>query len=116
MRPFKQWTRKEFEILPDISELDNCPEEADSLVILPTNNLHDSGYRIMYFAVISDNKPICKIAGYSDVIELSSHSPFKQFAPLWHIDCLEVSGLLRIYCDVPIKFYEGSTFEVYPKQ
>lgn len=63
-KTFERWTRKDFESLPDISELNEKPEIADSLVILPTRRLHDSGYRIMHFAVIVNNKPATRCHYY----------------------------------------------------
>ena len=116
-----RWTRKDFEALPDISELNEKPEIADSLVILPTRRLHDSGYRIMHFAVIVNNKPVCKMMGCSDVMKIggiagcNGKATFSQIVPVgWSIDCLATSGLLRLFCDTRIRLTPPlSTFEVY---
>lgn len=120
-KTFERWTRKDFEALPDISELNDKPEIVDSLVILPTRRMHDSGYRIMHFAAIVNNKPICRLAGCSDVIKIggiagyNGKSTLNQVVPIgWSIDCLATSGLLRLFCDTRIRLTPPfSTFEVY---
>lgn len=120
-KTFERWTRKDFEALPDISELNEKPEIADSLVILPTRRLHDSGYRIMHFAVIVNNKPVCKMMGCSDVMKIggtagyNGKATFSQIVPVgWSIDCLATSGLLRLFCDTRIRLTPPlSTFDVY---
>lgn len=122
-KSFERWTRKEFDALPDINELVQRPEEADSLVILPTRHMHDSGFRIMHFAVIVGDKPICKLAGCSDVMKLggvrgwNGNNPSESRAMGWSIDCLKTSGLLRLFCDTRIRLSAPwSTFDVYFKE
>lgn len=119
-KSFEWWTRKDFESLPSINELAQRPTYADSLVILPTRQIHDSGFRVMHFAVIVDNKPICKLAGCSDVMKLggtggwNGDNPSEARAMGWSIDCLKISGLLRLFCDTRIRLTEPwSTFDVY---
>lgn len=42
-----------------------------SIVILPTDDMHDSGYRCMDFVAVNrDHKPICRLSGCSDVLHL----------------------------------------------
>lgn len=120
-KSFSHWTRKDFEMLPDISTLAEKPAEAASLVILPTKQAHDSGYRILNFAVIVNNKPICKIVGCFDLLRLGSSDGLhggrlpKPYKPVgWNIDCLATSGLLRIFCDMPLVLTpQMSTFDMY---
>lgn len=120
-KSFSLWTRKDFEILPDISTLAEKPAEAASLVILPTKQAHDSGYRILNFAVIVNNKPICKIVGCFDLLRLGSSDGLhvrrlpKLYRPVGlNIDCLATSGLLRIFCDIPLVLTpQMSTFDMY---
>ncbi len=120
-RCWTRWSRKDFEELPNISELKERPEIIDSLVILPTRRMHDSGYRIMHFAVIVNDKPVCKMMGCSDVMKIggiagyNGKSTFNQIVPVgWSIDCLATSGLLRLFCDTQIKLSAPlSTFEVF---
>lgn len=119
-KSFEWWTRKDFETLPDIEELAVRPTEADSLVILPTRRMHDSGFRIMHFAVIVGGKPICRLAGCSDVMKIGgiggyNGNPCEPHETVgWSIDCLKTSGLLRLFCDNHIKLRPAfSTFEVF---
>ena len=43
----------------------------NALVIIPTGELHDSGFMCMDFVAIDDNyEPIARLSGYSDVIHL----------------------------------------------
>lgn len=123
-KTFERWTRKDFEALPDISELNEKPEIVDSLVILPTRRLHDSGYRIMHFAVIVNNKPVCRMAGCTDVMKIggtcgwngkTSFDEISSITPVgWSIDCLATSGLLRLFCDTRIRLTPPySTFDVF---
>lgn len=45
--------------------------EFDALVIIPTDQPHDSGYMFMDFvAVGSKGEPICRLSGWSDVLDL----------------------------------------------
>ena len=118
-KSFEWWTRKDFESLPSINELAQRPTYVDSLVILPTRQIHDSGFRVMHFAVIVDNKPICKMAGCSDVMKIGGTAGWNGKLPCeaepmgWSIDCLRTSGLLRLFCDTRIKLTEPwSTFDV----
>ena len=81
--------------------------EFQSLVILPTENLHDSDFRCMEFVAIAEKgRPICRMAGGSDVIHLGGiGGQNRQFNPApigWSIDCLKTSGLLRVFCHQPI--------------
>lgn len=118
------WTRKEFEALP----LREWNEEiiCNSFVILPTRRMHDSGFRCMDFVAIRGNKPICRCSGYSDVIHLGGiggynslyNKPYAKNPEFvgWSIDCLKVSGLLRVFCDYPLTLGAAlSSFEVFYK-
>lgn len=136
MKEFTKWTRKEFEALPTPKSYTN--EEigkVDSLVILPEKHYHDSGWRCMSFVTIQNGVPTYRISGGSDVIHLggiggynfqgmsdceSSNRIKSQTVPNadWHIDCLPVSGLLRIFSG-KYKLYVGaslSDFELFYKE
>lgn len=68
-----------------------CTNECGSIVILPTDIEHDSGFNVMMFILLDDNcKPIYKATFGSDVMEVL----FK--ADAWSIDCLPC-GLLRFF-------------------
>lgn len=136
-KDFTLWTRKEFEALPRPKSFTNEEiGEVDSLVILPTKRKHDSGYRCMEFATIQKGVPTYIVSGCSDVIHLGGISGVNtsmvhhnkdlhlervtnNTSPRisWSIDCLPVSGLLRLFCDR--KMYVGasiSSFEVFFKE
>lgn len=121
-KSFELWTRKEFEALPyrEWNEEIVC----DSLVILPTRRMHDSGFRCMDFVAIRGNKPICRCSGCSDVIHLggiggNNYAFNKQGIPkktAWSIDCLKSSGLLRVFCDHKLVLGSAlSSFEIFYK-
>jgi hypothetical protein len=136
MKEFTKWTRKEFESLPTPKSYTNEEiGEVDSLVILPEKHNHDSGWRCMSFVTIQNGVPTYRISGCSDVINLggiggynfqgmsdceSSNRIKSQTVPNanWHIDCLPVSGLLRIFSG-KYKLYVGaslSDFELFYKE
>lgn len=131
---FTEWTRKEFEALPR-ADWKNDVGEVDSLIILPTRRKHDSGFRCMEFVTIQKSKPTYIVSGCSDVIHLAGigghnvgeHNFDKKILERistntcprvsWSIDCLPVSGLLRLFCDKHL--YIGlslSSFEVFFKE
>lgn len=136
MKEFTKWTRKEFEALPTPKSYTNEEiGEVDSLVILPEKHYHDSGWRCMSFVTIQNGVPTYRISGCSDVINLGgiggynfqgvsdcdSSNRIKSQTVLnanWHIDCLPVSGLLRIFSG-KYKLYVGaslSDFELFYKE
>lgn len=121
-KSFELWTRKEFEALP----YRKWNEEiiCDSLAILPTRRLHDSGFRCMDFVAIQGNKPICRCSGCSDVFHLggiggNNYGINQNEIPdrvAWSIDCLKVSGLLRVFCHHKLVLGSAlSSFEVFYK-
>ena len=131
---YTKWKRKDLESLPRPSSYNNKEiGEIDSLVILPCKHYHDSGYRCMEFVTIQRDKPTYIISGCSDVIHLGGIGGYNcqkvstilsermntKKIPIvdWRIDCLPVSGLLRIFCDK--KIYIGaslSSFELFFKE
>lgn len=89
--------------------------------------LHDSGYRLLDFVACKGDKPICRLSGCSDVININGIGGYgnswlekfkkvpKMIIPIgWSIDCLPKSGLLRLFCEK--KLIAGNalgTFEVF---
>lgn len=76
-----------------------------SVVIIPTENMHDSGYRCMDFvAVNSIQEPVCRLSGCSDILAIDGTGGYglngvlsdKVDNKAWEIDCLPC-GYLRIY-------------------
>jgi hypothetical protein len=101
-------TKKEFESLPK-REWGEDIGEFDSLIILPTNEIHKpSGYIKMFFVLVRNNRAFCKISGCSDILHLDGISgtgeigiyddiPEKIPPKAWQVDCLKKSRLIRIY-------------------
>ena len=75
IKSVEYWTRKEFDDLPLIEWKEN-KVEFDSLVILPTRHIHDSGYRCMDFVAVAKNKPLYRLSGWSDVIHIDGIAGF----------------------------------------
>lgn len=84
----------------------------NSLVIIPTDNVHDSGYMCMEFcAVDGQDMPIAILSGCSDVLNLDGIGgygdgwPEKKELPSlipakgWTIDCLPC-GYLRLFSKI----------------
>ena len=122
-----RWSKKEFEALP-VREWNEDIGEFDSLIILPTNYLHDSGFKCMDFVAVVDNIPKCRLSGCSDVMHLNGIGGFgdnwlekygsvpSSIKPIsWNIDCLKRSKLLRLFCNHnKLKAGEAlSSFEIY---
>lgn len=74
------------------------------------SHLHDSGFRMMDFVAIKDGEAVCLLSGCSDVIHIDGIGGFgkdwflqygdvpKTVRPSsWMVDCLPVSGLLRMW-------------------
>lgn len=108
-KDMNEWTRKDFEKLPhrkygqDIGAF-------NSMVILPSRRLHDSGYRCLDFVACKGGAPFMRLSGCSDVIHIEGiggygkrkmilNEPLPRMIPPvgWNIDCLKKSGLLRIW-------------------
>jgi hypothetical protein len=126
IKKLNDWTKKELKLLPKRKWNENIGE-FDSLIIFPLSckYIHDSGYRLMDFIAVIEDTPICKLSGCSDVLHIEGIGGFgilnlkdsipKLIPPKgWYIDCLETSGLLRIFCDSKLRVGSAlSSFEVY---
>jgi len=119
-------TREEFENLDYYKPTD----EFDGVVIIPTNELHDSGFRCMKFALINGSEVVGCVGGGSDIIHLNGIGGFgkynKDFDETlktgktrridWAIDCLP-NGLIRLFCShkLDIDKFIMSDFILYVK-
>lgn len=128
-KPIQEMTKEEFERLP----VRGWNEEIgtfDSLVIIPQEDVHESDYRCLAFVACVGDMAICLIGGGSDVIHVEGiggmgqwgftkfHKTGKipQLADAWGIDCLKVSGLLRLFAWPPYSLRAGtalSSFEIF---
>lgn len=116
--------RRDFDNIPT-PHFDYISEPFYSLVIIPTNKIHSSGYRIMHFVAVNKRgEPLFRISGGSDVIDidgigglgdLSKPVGIPKIRPIegWMIDCLPC-GYLRIFCRGAIRCGHGlSSFEIF---
>ena len=100
-------TKEDFEKVPERDGWAKDIGEFSSLVIIPMDYAHDSGWMCMDFiAVDKNNEPICKLSGCSDVLNLDGIDGYgewrsgelsKLVKPKgWCIDCLPC-GYLRLF-------------------
>jgi hypothetical protein len=136
-------TKEDFANLPRLGDegfkgFDPNKDSFGSVVIIPTGEMHDSGYQCMEFALINDKgMAICKVGGYSDVINIDGIGGYgtngisKAFrlnngqsvvVPHgWNIDCLPC-GYLRLFVSsgysliLERPYWNGSNFEVYAEE
>lgn len=115
--------REEFENLDYFEPTD----EFNGVVIIPTNELHDSGFGCMKFALINHGEVVGCVGGGSDVIHLNGIGGYgKDFNKTlkigmvkridWSIDCLS-NGLIRLFCSYKLDIDEFilSDFNLYVK-
>lgn len=131
---YNEWSKRDFQSLPRPDNFWNNIGEVDSLIIIPTRRKHDSGYRCMEFAAIQNGEPTYLLSGCSDVIHFGGGGGYNVFGgdikkyakrvkekigPIndWIVDCLPVSGLLRITCRHKIIVGASvSSFDIYFKE
>ena len=130
MKTINEMTQAEFRALPYRSE---GQVTGHSLIILPSRRLHDSGYRLLDFVLVSrKDKALCRVSGCSDVLHidgiggigkdwLKRYGTCPNLVPPtgWSIDCLAKSGLLRLfpsqdrYKGITVDAMALSSFEVF---
>lgn len=119
-------TREEFENLDYFEPTD----EFNGVVIIPTNELHDSGFGCMKFALTNGDEVVGCVGGGSDVIHLNGIGGYgKNYQDFdkalktnmvkridWSIDCLS-NGLIRLLCSYKLDIDEMilSDFNLYVK-
>lgn len=118
-------TREEFENL-------KCFEptgEFNGIIIIPTNEMHESGYMCMKFALMDHWEVVGCVDCGSDVIHLNGiggygkYENFKEALKTglvkrvdWSIDCLP-NGLIRLFCSSKLELDDiiCSDFNLYAK-
>lgn len=129
MKDINEWTLEELKALPH-RKWDGDIGQFDSLVIIPTDQLHDSDYRCMDFVAVVGGEPKCLLSGCSDVIHVNGIGGYgdnwlekygtvpKLIAPIgWSIDCLKTSGLLRLFSGKKLTCGDAlSSFEIYSNE
>lgn len=103
--------------------------EFNGIIIIPTNEMHESGYMCMKFALMDHWEVVGCVGGGSDVIHLNGiggygkYENFKEALKTgltkrvdWSIDCLP-NGLIRLFCSKKLELDEiiCSDFNVYVK-
>ena len=121
----KDMTREDFESVPRRSNFMSYVKPFKSLVLIPTDVEHDSGYLCMDFVSVDNHdEPIERLSGCSDVLHINgiggygdwrSTSIPKMIPPVpWSIDCLPKSGYLRLFCGQVLTCGDAlSSFEVF---
>lgn len=119
-------SKKEFD------ELENFEPTGkfDAVVIIPTKDIHDSGYRCMRFVLTRHDDIVGVVSGWSDVIHINGIGGYGNWTsslPIdfskppkgygWRIDCLAKSGYVRLFLDKELCIDEwiGSDFQLYVK-
>lgn len=100
--------REKLNVLP-YSTNEIIGKEYDNIIIIPTGDIHDSGFACMKYVLLKQEKGldiVGVIGGYSDVLHLRAGCRAS-------IDCLPC-GYLRIMLEVPatVPCFIGSDFFV----
>ena len=115
-----QMTKEDFQKVPSVE----LPQTFSSFVIVPTDELHDSGWGCMKFVLLDKMRNVIgSIGGYSDVIHIDGIGGYGRWSdrvPMeippkgWIIDCLPC-GYLRVFARGTLLCTDwvGSDFEVY---
>lgn len=91
---------KEFEELKNFKP----KEKFNGCIIIPTKEMHDSGFMCMKFALVQHDKVVGCVGGGSDVVNINGIGGYgKDYMSAitsqkvdWRIDCLP-NGLLRLF-------------------
>lgn len=127
-KSINEMTRKDFAEIKERKSFYENIGQFRSLVIIPMNYTHDSGYKCMDFIAVDKNDfPICKLSGSSDVLhidgiggygkDLTKRLTSQRFivpGKGWSIDCLKTSKYLRLFCDGELECGPAlSSFEIF---
>ena len=107
MKTVFDMTQEDFSEVPKRDNMWSDFGEFRSLVIIPLDYEHDSGWMCMDFVAVSkDGEPICRLSGCSDVLNLDGIGGYgnwrlgklpNHIEPKgWSIDCLPC-GYLRLF-------------------
>lgn len=114
--------------LSEFRSMENFGQDAEftSLVIVPMEELHDSGYRTMKFILCYDREIVGVVGGWSDVVHIDGIGGYgrnweyaltSRMSPVvgWCIDCLPTSGCVRLYSRKTCRCADwfGSDFEFF---
>ena len=99
-------------------------EEFSAFVMVPMEELHDSGYRCMKFILERDREIVGAVSGWSDVVHINGIGSYgaygddfksalkSQMVPRvgMSMDCLPKSGCLRFMCNDRDKIMKAENF------
>ena len=95
-------------------------EPFNDIIIVPTNTIHESGFRCMKFVLVRFGKIVGAVSGWSDVIHFNGiggygHTSYEKKGYGYKIDCLAESRCIRIMTDreLEIDDWIGSDFIFY---
>ena len=119
-------TKEDFEKVPERDGWSGDVGEFNSLIIIPQDYAHDSGWMCMDFVSVNkDGEPIFRLSGCSDVLSLDGIGGYGNWRggeiphlikpKGWSIDCLPC-GYLRLFSHSTLTAGPAlSNFEIYAK-
>lgn len=115
MKSIIDYTLEELKELPYDIDSSVRGKKYNQIIIVPTDELHESGYICMKYVLIESGmkyppEVIAVVGGYSDAL----HMPCGIHAVKANIDCLPNSKCLRVilYEDMEVPYFIGSDFFV----
>ena len=118
--------------LQDFRDIEICrpTKKFNAFTIVPTEEIHDSGYRCMKFVLDYHGEIVGCVGGWSDVVDLNGIGGYgndwnttlmtgKTDIYDWVMDCLTESGLIHVFThkwDLELDDFIGSDFQVYAKR
>ena len=120
------YTLTEFQLIP----YQKPKKKIWSVIIVPMEEIHDSGFRCMKFILCGrDGTIIGAVAGWADVIHLNGIGGYglnwEQTMKThmtevvgWSMDCLQKSGCIRIFANRPLQIEDiiCSDFDLYVRR
>lgn len=103
--------KSDFKYVPKLEYKEKIPK-FDSLIIVPTNRKHESGYKIINYILVSGSTPVAQICGCSDVLHINGIGGRGRFLPNgefedkcnpWSIDLLPC-GYFRLFSRGKLEF------------
>lgn len=109
MKNLNDYTLEELRAIENFGE----QEEFSAFAIVPMEELHESGYRVMKFILERDGKIVGAVSGWSDMVHVNGIGGYgaygddfmsalkSQMTPrvAIRLDCLPTSGCIRFFCD-----------------
>lgn len=108
-------TKEDFENVAEIKTEFNKRIEFGSVVIVPQEEIHESGYRQMHFVLMDkENNPIGRVCSFTDAIYIEPHHTDKGIGRCVHMDLLPC-GLTRFWVNETMWIEDrvGSDLDVY---